>query len=29
MWLLGWFAGDKEFAAGSTVGLLARKPLTV
>lgn len=27
MWLLRWFAGDKKFAAGSTVGLLARKPL--
>ncbi|HVA12689.1 MAG TPA: methyltransferase domain-containing protein [Stellaceae bacterium] len=25
MWLLRWFAGDKKFAAGSTVGLLARK----
>jgi SAM-dependent methyltransferase len=26
MWLLRRFAGDKAFAAGSTVGLLARKP---
>ena len=26
MWLLRWFVGDKELAAGSTVGLFARKP---
>jgi SAM-dependent methyltransferase len=26
MWLMRWFVGDKEFAKGSTVGLLARKP---
>jgi hypothetical protein len=26
MWLLRWFVGDKQFANGSTVGLLARKP---
>lgn len=29
MWLLRWFVGNKEFAAGSTVGLLARKPLPI
>lgn len=26
MWLLRWFVGDRKFAEGSTVALLARKP---